>query len=84
MNENIEKEIVAIVSEVSGVDEEEISLDANLAKDLDIDSIKAIEIIVAIEKKYKVSVRDEDIPSINTVRQIVELSVKLLTTMEKP
>jgi len=84
MNENIEKEIVAIVSEVSGVDEEEISLDADLAKDLDIDSIKAIEIIVAIEKKYKVSVRDEDIPSINTVRQIVELSVKLLTSMEKP
>ncbi len=76
---NVEKEIRAIISEVSGFDEEEITPEKNFFKDLEIDSIKAIEITVAIEKKFKISVRDEDVPSITTVRQAVELVNHLLS-----
>ena len=78
MHQNIENEILSIISEVSGADEEEVKLDSNLINDLEIDSIKAIEIAVAVEKKYKLSIRDEDIPKIVTPRQIVELTQKLL------
>ena len=49
-----------------------------MADDLEIDSIKAIEITVAIEKKFKISVRDEDVPKITTVNQAVELVNNLL------
>lgn len=76
--ENLEKEIISIISDVSGFDEEEITPETNLMKDLEIDSIKAIEITVAIEKKYKISVRDEDVPNITTVRHAVELVNSLL------
>ena len=76
--EQIEKDIVSILSEVSGVDEQEIKSDTDLAKDLEIDSIKAIEITVAIEKKFKISVRDEDVPKIMTLRQAVDLVSQLL------
>lgn len=75
---NIEKEIVSILSEISGVDESDIKPETDLAKELDIDSIKAIEITVAIEKKFKISVRDEDVPKIMTLRQAVELVGQLL------
>jgi len=75
---SIEKEIISIASDVSGFDPEEITLDSNFYKDLEIDSIKAIEITVAIEKKYKISVRDEDVPNITTVRQAVKLVNTLL------
>ncbi len=78
MNNNIEKEIIKIISDVSGFDEEEITSETNLTNDLEIHSIKAIEITVAIEKKFKISVRDEDIPNITTVRDAVELVNKLL------
>ncbi len=78
MVEDVEKKIVSIISEISGVDEEEITLEKHFFKDLEIDSIKAIEITVAIEKKFKVSVRDEEIPKIVTVRQAVELVNSLL------
>lgn len=78
MTENIEKEIIAIIADVSGFEEEEITLDSDLVKDLEIDSVKAIEIVVAAEKKYKVSIRDEDIPNITTPRQIVDLTKILL------
>ena len=75
---NVEKEIISIISEVSGFDEEEIAPEKNFYEDLEIDSIKAIEITVAIEKRFKVSVRDEDVPNITTVRQAVELVTQLL------
>jgi acyl carrier protein len=76
--EQIEKEIISILSDVSGVDAQEIKPDTDLAKDLEIDSIKAIEITVAIEKKFKISVRDEDVPKIMTLRQAVDLVNQLL------
>ncbi|NTV53847.1 MAG: acyl carrier protein [Syntrophaceae bacterium] len=75
---NVEKEIISILSEISGVDESDIKAETDLAKELDIDSIKAIEITVAIEKKFKISVRDEDVPKIMTLRQAVELVGQLL------
>ena len=73
MLQNVEEEIIAIISEISGYDPEEITPDKNFYDDLEIDSIKAIEITVAIEKKFKISVRDEDVPNIATVRQAVDL-----------
>lgn len=76
--ENVEKEIVSIISEVSGFDEEEIKPEMNFFDDLEIDSIKAIEITVAIEKKFKISVRDEDVPNITTVNHAVKLVNALL------
>lgn len=78
MPENIEKEIISIISDVSGFDPEEIKPDTNLQNELEIDSIKAIEITVAIEKKYKISVRDEDVPKIVTLKDAVDLVKNLL------
>jgi len=78
MSQNMEQEIKAIISEISGYEPEEITPDKNFFDDLEIDSIKAIEITVAIEKKFKISVRDEDVPNITTVRQAVDLVNSLL------
>ena len=78
MTLNVYKEIVTIIADISGFDENEITSETNFQKDLEVDSIKTIEITVAIEKKFKVSVRDEDVPKITTVKQAVELVNKLL------
>ncbi|MEK6910074.1 MAG: acyl carrier protein [Candidatus Aenigmatarchaeota archaeon] len=78
MTDNVEKEIISIVADVSETDEGEINLDTNLVQNLGINSIKAIEIVVAIEKKYKISIRDEDVPKITKIRQIVDLTKELI------
>jgi len=75
---NIEKEIISIIADVSGFDEEEITAETNIVDDLDVDSIKAIEITVAIEKKFNVKVRDEDVPRIVSVKQAVDVVKKAL------
>ena len=74
----IEKEIRSIIAEVSGFEEEEITPDKNFYKDLEIDSIKSIEITVAIEKRFKISVRDEDVPNITTVKSAIDLVKTLI------
>lgn len=78
MKENIEKDIIAIIADISGFEPEEITREKNFFQDLEVDSIKAIEITVAIEKKFKISVRDEDVPQIATVDQAVSLVSRLL------
>ena len=78
MKSDTEREIVSIIAEISGFEEEEITPDKNFFDDLEIDSIKAIEITVAIEKKFKISVRDEDVPNITTVREAVVLVNSLI------
>lgn len=78
MGDNVEKEIVAIISDISGFDEDDITPEKNFFTDLEIDSIKAIEITVAMEKKFKVSVREEDVPKITTVKEAVALVNALL------
>lgn len=82
MTKNIEQEIVSIIADVSGFDESEITPETNIVQDLEVDSIKAIEITVAIEKKFKVSIRDEDVPKIVSVKQAVELVDKLLSKVQ--
>jgi len=74
---NVEQEIISIIADVSGFEPEEIRPDTNLQKDLEIDSIKAIEIVVAVEKKYGVSIRDEDIPKVTMVKHIIDLAKTL-------
>lgn len=78
MISNVEKEIISIIADISGSEENEITIDTNIVEDLDVDSIKAIEITVAIEKKFKIMVRDEDVPKIVSVKQAVDLVKKLL------
>lgn len=72
----IGQEIVSIVSDITGFEKEEIKLETDFFKDLEVDSIKAIEIAVAIEKKFKISVRDEEVAKIKTVSQAIEIVSK--------
>ncbi|MCX5709260.1 MAG: acyl carrier protein [Candidatus Omnitrophica bacterium] len=71
MPQNLEQEVKELIAGVIGREPEELKLETNFWKDLGVDSIKAIEITVAIERKFKVSVRDEEIPKITTVGQAV-------------
>ena len=71
--DNLEQQVKEIISSTTGKNIEELKTDANLWTELGIDSIKAIEITVALEKTFSVRVKDEEIPKITTIAQIVEI-----------
>ena len=71
--ETIEREMKELISGISGLDIKEIKSEASFEQDLNIDSIKAIEITVAIEKKYKIRIKDEQVAQITTVAKAMEV-----------
>ena len=74
--ENLEKDITAIVAEVTELDENEIweKRDADFFKDLEIDSLLALEILALIEKKYKVQIPEEKLVDITSLNATIEMT----------
>lgn len=60
-----------IVTEL-GVDKEDITLEADLNDDLGADSLDAVELIMAIEDEFDLSVSDDVAQNLKTVKQIVD------------
>ena len=71
--ENLEQDIKQVIADVTGRSVEELKPEAHFFNDLGVDSIKAIELTVAIERRYRISIRDEQIPTISNIKQAVEL-----------
>lgn len=67
----LEKLKEIIVDEL-GVEESEVTLEANITDDLGADSLDAVELIMAIEDEFEVKVSDEVAQSFKTVGQIVK------------
>jgi Acyl carrier protein len=69
-------QIFSIVSEYFTVHlevpTEKITLEANLFKDLGLDSIDALDMIAMLESKLDISVEEDDLKKIKTVNDIIE------------
>jgi len=72
MSINYEEEVRNLVSDIIEVSPEKLTLDADFIDDLSVDSLKAIEIVAAFEKKYKIVIPEEDIPKIRSLGKIIE------------
>lgn len=72
MSANYEEEIRSMVSEILEVPAEKLTNEAEFFKDLNVDSLKAIEIVAAFEKKYRVIIPEEEIPKITTLGKLIE------------
>ena len=72
-NEMVETKIIEIIQEKAGVQGEEISLDAHLANDLGLDSLDAVELILELENIFAITIPDEAVEQIQTVRQAIEV-----------
>jgi acyl carrier protein len=77
MSNNHEEEVRKMISEIIEVPEKELTPDADFFNDLGIDSLKAIEIVAAFEKKYRIVIPENDIPNIRNLRQVVKYTEKI-------
>jgi len=71
------EEIRQLVSDITEVPVEKLTPDADFFKDLNIDSLKAIEIVAAFEKRYKIVIPEADIPNIRTIKNIADYLNKI-------
>jgi acyl carrier protein len=77
MSSKLEAEVRGMVSEILEITEDKLTLDADFFDDLNVDSLKAIEIVAAFEKKYRVVIPEKDIPNIRNLGQIVKYTKNL-------
>lgn len=61
-----------IIMEQLSVDESMVALDTNLMKDLEADSLDAVEIIMAIEEEFDIEIPDEEAEQFEVVSDLVD------------
>lgn len=67
------EKVKEIVIEQLGVDDaDSVSLETSLMKDLEADSLDAVEIIMALEDEFGISVPDEDAEGFKNIGDIVK------------
>ena len=65
------EKVKKIIAETIGYDEDSILMDSNLADDLGMDSLDAVELNMALEEAFEITISDEDLVKFATVADIV-------------
>lgn len=61
-----------IIADQLSVDEEKITMEANITEDLGADSLDVVDLISVIEDEFDLEIPEEDVDSIKTVGDIVD------------
>ena len=64
------EEMKKIVVDTLNCDEDKVTMEASLTEDLEADSLDAVELNMALEDAYGVSVPDEELAKLKTVGDI--------------
>ena len=61
-----------ILCEQLAVDEEKVTMEANITDDLGADSLDIVDLVMSLEEEFDVEVPDEEVENIKTVGDIVK------------
>ena len=68
----VEEKVKKIISEQLDVPEDDIVPSASFVDDLGADSLDQVELIMAMEEEFDVSIPDEDAEKISTVKDAID------------
>lgn len=66
------EKVKEVVAEQLDAEVEEMTMETSLMKDLDADSLDAVEIIMALEDEFEVEIPDEDAEGFKSIGNIVD------------
>jgi len=66
------EKIKNILAEQLDADEEEMTMDTNIQKDLGADSLDVVELLMSIEDEFEVEIPDEEIENIKTIGDLTD------------
>ena len=74
----IQEEIKSVIAKIIEAEPDKIGEETHLVEELGADSMMALEIMTALEKKYKITISEEDLPKMTNLKQVVGLVAGLL------
>ncbi|WP_445395533.1 acyl carrier protein [Streptomyces sp. LE64] len=66
-HEEITAGLAEIVNEIAGVPIEEVRWERSFTDDLDVDSLSMVEVVVAAEERFDVTIPDDEVKRLRTV-----------------
>lgn len=73
----MEDKIITLIAEKLNKKKDSITLKTSLVEDLGADSLDVVELIMAFEDEFGVSLPDEDVPKLKTVGDIINYIKKM-------
>ena len=77
---DIESKMTELLVEELGLDADKITMDATFEEDLEVDSLGVVELLMALEDNFGVTIPDEEAESLVTVGEAVDLVAKKLSS----
>jgi acyl carrier protein len=71
-NEEIFQKVKDVIVDQLNVDEDEVTPEASFIDDLGADSLDIVELVMALEEQFGISIPDEEAENIKTVGDAVE------------
>jgi len=82
-SDQVRNEVKRRVAELTERDSGEVTDTASFIEDLGVDSLMAIELMVALDKEYKIDIPEEEFRKITNVNDAVEVVMRYAENREK-
>jgi acyl carrier protein len=77
MSEELSQRILKVIADSQKLPPEKVTIDSTF-EELGIDSLDGVNILFALENEFNISIPDEGVQSLRTMRQMVEALDKLI------
>jgi acyl carrier protein len=79
MSEELTQRILKVIADSQKLPPEKVTIDSTF-EELGIDSLDGVNILFALENEFNISIPDEGVQSLRTMRQMVEALDKLISS----
>lgn len=76
--QSLEQDLRGIIAEIAELEAAKITLDADFVEALGMDSMMALEILAAIEKKYRIQIPEDKLMRLKNLRESIKLTEEYL------
>ncbi|CAO0798655.1 NADH dehydrogenase 1, alpha/beta subcomplex subunit 1 NDUFAB1/ACP [Mucor lusitanicus] len=74
--EDVQSRVLDVVKSFDKVDGSKVTAESNFVKDLGLDSLDTVEVVMAIEEEFSVEIPDKDADAIHSVQQAIDYIIK--------
>jgi acyl carrier protein len=78
---SVEQDVLSLMVQTLSVQPEEIEIDERLCDSLGVDSTEMVELVIVLEKKFGITIEDEQITKFSSPREIIALMTQKTGTV---